>query len=150
MPRAVLLRNPRALLIPEVAMLIKRAVEATKHAAPGGIDTVAKEFFDYTIDEDKFLFLGMEDGTPKGLEMGYFPDSALFPLPMVTLIYNEGTKALTKTMVKTTVDHITANGYSKFWAMNATGHTDKAWIRALTPKGTTGRVIANVIEIAIK
>ncbi len=150
MPKVILLRNPRALLIPEVAMLIKRAVEATKYAAPGGVDTTAKEFFDYTTDESMFLFLGMEAGASKGLVMGYFPDSALFPLPMVTLIYNEGTKALLKAMSKEIVDHISANGYSKFWAMNATGHTDKAWIRTLTPKGTTGRVIANVIEMAIK
>ena len=150
MPRAVLLRNPRALLIPNVAMLIKRAVEGTEHVAPGGIDTTAKEFFDYTTEEDKFLFLGMEDGAPKGLVMGYFPDSALFPLPMVTLIYNEGTKALTKAMLQATFDHITANGYSKVWAINTTGKSDKAWIRALTPKGATGRIIANVIETAIK
>ncbi len=150
MSKIVLLRNPRALLIPDVAMLIKRAVESTEHVAPGGIDTTAKEFFDYTTDEDKFLFLGMENGAPKGLEMGYFPDSALFPFPMVTLIYNEGTKALTKVMLTATVEHITAHGYSKFWAMNATGRSDKTWIRALTPKGTTGHVIANVIEMAIK
>ncbi len=150
MPKVILLRNPRALLVPEVAMLLKRAVEGTEHVAPGGVDTTAKEFFDYTTDESMFLFLGMEDGAPKGLEMGYFPDSALFPLPMVTLIYNEGTKALTKAMLTATVEHISARGYSKFWAMNATGKSDKAWIRALTPKGTTGRVIANVIEMAIK
>ena len=150
MPKVILLRNPRALLVPDVAMLIKRAVEGTEHVAPGGIDTTAKEFFDYTTDEDKFLFLGMEDGAPKGLEMGYFPDSALFPLPVVTLIYNEGSKALIKVMLSATVEHITAHGYSKFWAMNATGKSDKAWIRALTPKGTTGRVIANVIEMSIK
>ena len=150
MTRAVLLRNPRALLVPDVAMLIKRAVEGTEHVAPGGIDTTAKEFFDYTTDEDKFLFLGMEDGAPKGLEMGYFPDSALFPLPMVTLIYNEGSKALTKVMLQATVDHITAHGYSKFWAMNATGKSDAVWIRALTPKGIKGRKIATVIEMAIQ
>ncbi len=150
MPKVILLRNPRALLVPEVAMLLKRAVEGTDHVAPGGVDTTAKEFFDYTTNESMFLFLGMEDGAPKGLVMGYFPDSALFPLPMVTLIYNEGTKALLKTMSKGIVDHITAHGYSKFWAMNATGKSDKAWVRALTPKGTTGRVIANVIEMAIK
>ena len=150
MPRAVLLRNPRALLIPDVAMLIKRAVEGTEHVAPGGIDTTAKEFFDYTTAEDKFLFLGMEDGAPKGLVMGYFPDSALFPLPMVTLIYNEGTKALSKKMQEAVVDHISAHGYSKFWAMNATGKSDAVWIRALTPKGVKGRKIATVIEMAIQ
>ena len=110
MPRAVLLRNPRALLIPDVAMLIKHAVEGTEHVAPGGIDTTAQEFFDYTTAEDKFLFLGMEDGAPKGLVMGYFPDSALFPLPMVTLIYNERTKALSKTMQEAVVEHISAHG----------------------------------------
>ena len=150
MPRAVLLRNPRALLIPDVAILIKRAVERTKHVAPGGIDTTAKEFFDYTTDEDMFLFLGMEDGAPKGLVMGYFPDSALFPLPMVTLIYNEGTKALSKTMQEAVVDHISTHGYSKFWAMNATGKSGAVWIRALTPKGVKGRKIATVIEMAIQ
>ena len=150
MPKAVLLRNPRALLIPDVAMLIKRAVEGTEHIAPGGIDTTAQEFFNYTTDESMFLFLGMEDGAAKGLVMGYFPDSALFPFPMVTLIYNEGTKALLKLMSKEIVDHISSHGYSKFWAMNGTGRSDDVWIRALLPEGTTGRTIATVLEMAVK
>ncbi len=150
MPKVILLRNPRALLVPDVAMLIKRAVEGTDHVAPGGIDTTAKEFFDYTTDESMFLFLGIEDGTPKGLVMGYFPDSALFPSPMVTLIYNEGTKALSKKMQEAIVEHISAHGYGKFWAMNATGKSDAVWIRALTPKGVKGRTIATMIEMAIQ
>ena len=57
---------------------------------------------------------------------------------------------MNKVSLQAIVDHITARGYSKFWAMNATGKSDKAWIRALTPKGTTGHVIANVIEMSIK
>ncbi len=150
MPKVILLRNPRALLVPNVAVLLKRAVEGTEHVAPGGIDTTATEFFRYTTDESMFLFLGIEKGTPKGLVMGYFPDSALFPLPMVTLIYNEGTKALSKKMQEAVVEHISAHGYSKFWAMNATGRSDAVWIRALTPKGVKGHTIATVIEMAIQ
>ena len=150
MTKVILLRNPRALLVPDVAMLIKRAVEGTDHVAPGGVDTTAKEFFDYTTDADKFLFLGIEDGDSKGLVMGYFPDSALFPLPMVTLIYNEGTKALSKRMQEAVVEHISAHGHGKFWAMNATDKPDAVWIRALTPKGVKGHKIATVIEMAIQ
>ena len=130
-------------VFPGVALLIRRSVGGTAHADHGGIDTVAKEFFEYTTDEDKFLCLGIEKVNPKGLEMGYFPDSALFPLPVVTLIYNEGSKALIKVMLSATVEHITAHGYSKFWAMNATGKSYKAWIRACTPIGTTGPVIGS-------
>lgn len=81
--------------------------------------------------------------------MGYFPDSTLFPFPLVTLIYNEGTKALLKVMSKEIVDHISSHGYSKFWAMNGTGRSDGAWMRALLPEGTSGRTIATVLEMAV-
>ncbi len=150
MPKVILLRNPRALLVPDVAMLIKRAVESNDLVAPGGVDSTAQEFFDYTTNESMFLFLGMEDGKPKGLTMGYFPQSCLFPFPMVTLIYNEGTRALLKAMSKEITDYIYGHGYSKFWAMNATGRSDAVWIRALIPDGTTGHSIGSMIEMAVK
>jgi hypothetical protein len=150
MSNVIHVQNPRALLVPDVAALIKRAVLSVDVVAPGGPDSIAKDFYDHTVNSDMFLFLGMEDGACRALVTGYFPASYLFPYPMITLIYNEGSKVLLRELVKKTVDHITAHGYSKTWALNGSGRSDEVWMRGLVPSYATGEKVASVLELAIK
>jgi hypothetical protein len=119
-------------------------------AAPAGPDSVAQDFYDFTTDKNLFLFLGMEDGASKALLTGYFPASYLFPYPMITLIYNEGSKDLLRSLIRTATDHVLSRGYSKLWALNGSGRKDEVWLRGLTPEYATGKKVASFMELARK
>lgn len=149
MPTVVNLQNPRALLVPEVAALIKRAVESVDFAAPGGVDSVAEDMYIFVTNSQFFFLLGMEDGAPKAMCTGYFPSSRLFPYPVVSLIYNEGSRELLKEMAKGARDTITQAGYTRAWAINGSGRNDDAWCRLIAPKGTKAKRLASVMEIAV-
>lgn len=140
-------RNPRTLLLPDVAGLIRRGVEKITVAAPGGFDSVAQDFYIHTTSPLYFLLLGYENEEPLGFVTGQFPTSRLFPYPMITLMYSEGTRALTKALVEKATDTVAERGYKCAWALNGSGRSDKAWLRALLPEGGHGRKIASVLEI---
>ncbi len=149
MTNVVLLRNPRALLVPDVFGLIKRAVKSVELAADG-IEGAAQELFDYCTNEDLFMFLGFEDGHAHALLMGYFPASSLFPYPMVSLIYNEGSKKLLRMLVADYGTLMEQRGFSRTWAMNGSGRSDAAWIRSLLGDTFTGKKIASMMQLTLK
>ena len=151
MPNAILLRNPRALLVPDVIKLVNRAVKSVPLLELTELDgAAAQEFFDYCTDENSFLFLGFEDGHAHALMMGYFPTSALFPYPVISLIYNEGSKALLRIVVNEWQALLTSRGYSRTWALNGSGRSDAAWLRCLLPDDWTGKKIASMMELTLK
>lgn len=148
----VQVRNPRALMIPEVQQLVKQAVESNIIAAPGGFDSVAKDVFDYVTQEHQFMLLGAENGHFKTLVMGFMPNGNLFPYPSVVLFYAQPktTKALRDATSAKLLDILVSAGYTSAWAFNATGNTDAAWSRFFTIPGRTSiKPLGTVMEIKV-
>lgn len=138
-------RNPKALAVVEVQQLLKRAVESGALIAPNGFDTVAKDIFEFVTNTQNFMLLGAEQGHFKSVVLGYFPVGNLFPYPTVVLFYNEGSKDLLEATKEKLLDIIVSNGYTSMLAVNGTGHSDRAWLKVLTPKeGVSSKVIGSL------
>jgi len=150
MAHIVNVRNWKVLTIPQNYRLLQRAVDSLSLAAPGGFDATAPEFYSTVTSDDKFMLMGFENGAPKAVAMGFFPESALFPYPTITLIYNEGSRAVLTELKEALFDTITERGYSTAWAFNGTRTSDAAWIKHLVPERAEGHVIGSVIEIGVK
>jgi hypothetical protein len=144
------LKNPRALGVAEVANLFKRAFEKVKFAAPGGFDSVARDIFEFVTNDNYFVFLGAEKGQFKALAMGFYPSNNIFPYPTITLIYNEGSKELKDLLVRKMVDTMVSMGYTACWAINASGHSDKVWLKAVVPNYGDAEFLGSVYEFKIK
>lgn len=147
---AIELKNPKALSVPMVQNLFKRALESVNIAAPGGFDSVAEDIFRYVQHDGYFVVLGAENGEFKSLAMGFFPSDNIFPYPTVTLVFNEGSRGLLKATVRKMVDIVLERGYTKVWAFNASDHSTAAWKRLfLTPEGYAN-TIGEVVEFGVK
>lgn len=146
----VRLTDPQALFVPQLAQLLKRAVESGTLLAPGGFDSVTKDIFDFTTDPNQFMLLGAEKGDFKAVVLGFFPNGSLFPYPTVVLIYNEGTKDLSVAMRNKLLDTLVSRGYTRMLAVNASGYTDKAWMKTLTPTGATSKIIGSLGMFEVK
>lgn len=144
------LRNPQALLVPDVMGLLRRATDTGALLAPGGFDTIATDLFDFVTNPNSFMLLGCEEGHFKSLVLGYFPVGALFPYPTIILFYNEGTKKLSNLTKKKLLDTLTSRGYTQMLAVNSEGHSDDVWLRALTPAGATSKIIGSLAMFEVR
>jgi hypothetical protein len=137
-------------MVPDVSAMVQRAVTSVDFASPDGPGGVAKDVFEFVTNPQFFVLMGMEDGSAKALAFGSFPSSHLFPFPVISLIYNEGSLALGIMLKKAIFSTITEAGYSKAWAINGSGHSDKAWKRAviLSDYGKAKR-IGTVFELSV-
>lgn len=138
------LRNPRALFIPDIQQLLKRAVEQGTFLAPAGFDSVAEDLFNFVTDEQQFMLLGAEDGGMKAVILGYLPVGNLFPYPTIVMIYNEGSRQLSRAMQDHLLDLLVSRGYTRMIAVNTSGHLDKVWLRGLTPEGVTSYIAGSL------
>lgn len=143
------LRNPNALLVHEVQALLKKAVASDALLAPGGFDTLAEDLLGFVTNPDHFMLLGAEDGHFKTLLMGYFPNSQLFPYPTVILFYNEGTPELREATQRKYMDIMLSRGYTQSLAVNGSKRSDKAWMKLLTPEGSTSEKIGSLVMFTI-
>lgn len=143
------LRNPNALLVPAVQRILKAAIESDALVAPGGFDTIAQDILDYVTLDNHFLLLGAENGEFKAMLMGHFPAGQLFPYPQVIVLYNEGTKALKTAIQQKYIDIMLERGYTKTLAMNGSGRSDKAWLKALTPPNAKASVLGSVMLMEV-
>lgn len=144
------LKNTRALVVPEVANLFKRAMAKVKFAAPNGFDSVARDIFEFVENDNYFVFIGAEQGHFKALAMGFYPTNNIFPYPTVVLIYNEGTKEMKSLLIRKMVDTMVGMGYTACWAVNASGHSDKAWLKVIVPDYGEADLVGSVFEFKIK
>lgn len=150
MTYAMLLRNPQALMIPEIQQLLKRAIDQGTFLAPGGFDTVAQDIFNFVTDHRQFMILGAEDGKWKACCMGFLPAGNLFPYPTVVMIYNEGSRELSKEVQAEAMDFMVSNGYTRALAVNTSGHTDKAWQKVLTPEGAKSERVGSLVMFEVE
>lgn len=144
------LRNPKALLIPEVQALLKRAVEAGTFLAPGGFDTVAEDVFNMVTDEYQFMLLGAEKGAFKSVVLGHLPVGNLFPYPTIVLFYNEGSRALSRATGVKLMDFIVSHGYTKTLAVNSSGHADDVWMKGIVPSKATAHIAGSLAVIEVE
>lgn len=145
------LKNPKALMVAEIQGLFKRMTEKVSFAAPGGFDSIAPDLFRYVTSDDYFVVLGFEDGAPKSLAMGFFPADNIFPYPTITVVYNEGTPALVKALGAKLLDTLMQRGYSRAWAINASGKPDRAWQRLFRLPGQTQvKRLGSVMEFRVE
>ena len=134
------LRNVRALLIPDLQNLLRRAVESGALISPLSFDDVAGDIVTFVTNENNFMLLGAEEGGFRAVILGQFPTSALFPHPVVILLYNEGSRALSRGMTDYLLDFIADHGYTQCLAVNSSKREDDVWLRALTPEGAQAYV----------
>lgn len=139
--------NPRALMVPEVQQLLFNAMQAVEIAAPYGFNSVAEALYQQVVSPNMFMVMGFENGDPKSVALGFFPTSALFPYPTVSLMYNEGNRRTARETQEKVMEIIAGRGYDKAWAFNASGKRDDVWIRGMVPDGVEGSVIGSVVQM---
>jgi hypothetical protein len=148
---AIELRNPKALMVAEIQGLFKRMTENIGFMAPGGFDSVAQDILRYVQSDDYFVILGIEDGHPRAIAMGFYPADNLFPYPTVTSMYNEGSPKLVRTVAAKLLDTIVQRGYSAVWAINSSGKPDRAWMRLFRLPGRTSvKPLGTVMEFKVE
>lgn len=138
------LRNPRALLLPALQGLLRRAVESEVLLSPDGFDVLAEDIFNFVMNPGQFMLVGSEKGEFKSLVLGYEPGSRMFPYPTIIMFYNEGSRALLKATRQKVMDIIVAKGYTKALSVNGSKRRDGPWLRLLTPKGATSRIVGSM------
>lgn len=144
------LKNPRALMLPNVQEIIKTAFESISFAAPHGFDSTANDVLKYVIDANFFLILGTENGQFNTMAMGFYPGDMIFPYPTITMFYSRGSKALLQATGRKLVDILGSAGYTTAWAVNATGHKNAAWARLFRLPGTTEiKPLGSVMELKV-
>lgn len=146
---AIVLRNSRALLIPDVMNLLKRAVESVHLCAPGGFDSVAQDIINFVQDDQQFMILGAEDSKFKAVVLGFFPTGNLFPYPTVMLYYNEGSRELSHVVREKVYEYLLGSGYTRMVCINMSGYPDEIWMRALKVDGVTARIIGSMAEFEV-
>lgn len=147
---AIELRNVHALAKPDVVGLIKRAVESGALLAPGGWDSVSVDIYNFVADPQHFMILGAEAGAFRGIMMGFYPVGNLFPYPTVVLVYNEGSRKLSREMQDLLLDNMLEKGYTSMLAVNSSGAKDEVWQRALTPKGATSKKVGSLMLFEVE
>lgn len=146
----VQIKNPNALMIPEVGDLLQKALTITQRVPPERMEAVAPDIIRMVADPNSFLFLGEEGGHFRLLILGNLPTSALFPHAIILSFYNEGSRALKVLGTQKVLDLMSSRGYNTAWAVNGTGKPDRAWVRAfqhpgiakVTPMGTVFELTA--------
>lgn len=144
------LRNPQVLTKPDLAFLLKRAVESGAFLAPQGFDSVAEDIFNFVVDPNQFMILGAEKGQWKSVILGYFPGTKLFPYPTIVNFYNEGSRALSREMGAYLMDFVVEHGYTQVLAVNSSGHSDEVWLKGLTPQGATGTITGSLAMFEVE
>lgn len=138
------LRNPNALRLPALQHLLKRAVESEVLLSPDGFDVLAEDIFGFVMNPGQFMLVGSEKGEFRSLVLGYEPGSRMFPYPTVIMFYNEGSRALLTATKEKLLDIIIAKGYTKMLGVNGSKRRDGPWLRLLTPKGATSRIVGSM------
>lgn len=146
----LVLRNPQALMKPDIQGILQRTVESGVFLAPSGWNSVAQDIIDFVMNPQQFMILGIEAGEFKGCILGFLPHGNLFPYPTVVAIYNEGTRALSKELQAALLDHLLEAGYTRMLAVNSSGHEDAVWLKGLTPEGATGSIVGSLAMFEVK
>jgi hypothetical protein len=145
MAKVVRMTNPEAFSVEEIRELFTQAFEKNP------MTTFEKAVADMTLaagDPNIGMFIGVEGGEFLGLSIVCLPHNKLVPMPSVYHFANFGSDALRALLVDETVDFCIKNGYTRFWAINVTGKSDKAY-GSLFEKAGKSKRIGSFLEFQI-
>lgn len=150
MPTVVQIKNPQALLAPEVELVLRAAVGSVEFAAPAGFDSIALDLYKWVTNDNFFLLIGFEAGVAKSVVMGFFPADRIYPYPTVTLFYSKGSRELLRQTGTALLDLLLSRGYTAAWAVNASGRSNEAWMRLFRIPGKTNiKVLGSVMQLSV-
>lgn len=150
MATVIELKNPRALLAPEIEKILRAAVASSAFVAPVGFDSVAGDIWELVTQENYFILVGFEEGQAKAVTWGFFPANRMFPFPTITMFYSEGSKVLLAAMRERLLEVLIARGYTTAWAVNITGKSDAAWTKVFSVPGKTKiSVLGSVMQLSL-
>lgn len=147
MPHIVRVSNPKAFDIPDIAALFRRGF-ADSVVVPGGFDPSLHEFVNMTQNPRSGVFLASEDGAYKGFGIILLPSNTLVPYPQILHLYNEGKPKVAEGLIDAGLAFIKSQGYSRFWAVNASRKSDEVWARAMK-RGGVATPLATLMEFEI-
>lgn len=150
MGRIVELRNPKALMMPNVMGLLKRVLKSDAFLNPVELSDAAEDLLAFVIQDNQFMFLGAENGDFKSMMLVSAITSPLFPLPFIIADYNEGTRSLHREMKTFAVDRLVGLGYTRVMAMNGTAASDEVWQRAMALPGLNVIPLGTIHTVEIK
>jgi hypothetical protein len=143
------LRDPNALANPSFRTFLSEALKSN-FSVNSDLSDVAEELFAYIQRPDMFMLVGMEDGEFRGLLLGHLPQSRMFPTPMITFLYCSGSRELRLGLCDRIMDIFVSHGYTKSWAWNSSGHSDKAWEKVLDTGRNQFKRLGSVYSVEVK
>lgn len=150
MAEVVELKNPRALLAPEVEKVLRAGVANVDFAAPGGFDSIALDLYKWVTNDNFFILIGFEAGEAKSAVWGFFPADRIFPYPTITMFYSKGSKELRDKTAASLLDLLLERGYTSAWAVNSSGRSNAAWSRLFRIPGRTEiKVLGSVMQLSV-
>lgn len=146
------IKNPNALANPALVDLFRRGITAQKEAAPYGIDRCAEDIFNFVNDPQFVTVVGVVEGEFTTLMINVLPSTQIFPFPTVLMIYNDA-KAGTEVRAaveERMIDIMLEKGYTQYRTANMSGHSDKAWERALSSPRLSFAKMGTMYDVRIK
>lgn len=138
------LQNPNILTDPGFLGLLTRWSQSFGMPAP---HHMVGDLGRIMTSDKAALFAGMER-IDKWLAMGivFLPEGPLNTTPQLAYFYNEGSPELRRILAQTMVDFVKQKGYTRFMALNHTGHSDKAWSKVMQVQGWTPAKVGSIME----
>jgi len=150
MAQVVEIKNPRALLAPEVDKVLHDAFGSVSLATPNGFTgQVAADLYKWVSNDMFFLLIGFEEGAAKSLVLGFFPSDSIFPYPTITMFYSKGSKELLHATGEKLMDILLSRWSTAAWTVNSSGRSNAAWQRLFRIPGKTKiDVLGSVMQIS--
>lgn len=141
------LRNPKALEIDSINALFARALASTAFPI---MAVSSPEIARLISDPHAHVQIGIEnDKDPRGVSITVLPENPLDQRPQVPLFYVDKGAKIRKPLIQGIVDFVRENGYTTFWAINFTGHSDKAWSKVMAPVGWGIKPVGSIMEFGL-
>lgn len=96
------------------------------------------------------VFLGFdENDKPCALGIVCLPTNKIIPYPQIITLFSAGPKSVKREVIEAGIAFMRENGYMKYWAINATGHSDEVWLRAFAADPEQTPKVAALYEFEI-
>lgn len=142
--QALRILNPNVARLASVENLLKASFSLSTYPP---WEVLRPHVAEYLFQPHVGFFLAFDkSGEPRGVSIVLLPQSPLETTPQVANFYSEGPKALTRELIRATVDFIKESGYTTFWAINHSKMDDPTWVKALKPKDWSIERVASIME----
>lgn len=142
------LTSAATLAVPEIFDVF-RAAFAFSAFGEVAIDEALDEVVALCGNPGNGVFLGFdENDKPTALGIVCLPTTRLVPYPQIITLFSAGPRSVKREVINAGLAFIKENGHMKYWAINATGHSDEVWLRAFAADEGTPKV-ASLYEFEI-